>query len=297
MLNIGSSPARRELQKATERLFVSDGWQIDRSSSTTQDIVVSCGILRLSVVCLDSTQAHFRNPNTMISQISELSRYHRDSLKRILLIVLERNFLLASLSQLLERGICLVTLDGLREITSLSYIVSAPPLDVTDHQKFIFENNVDVALSISFAYAKNKQIDQALAWAKIASKAGPSVIVAHIHLFSLYRDAGDFKKADEVADGLLKNQQQDPRVVRVMLDYANRRGDHAQIATWERKLKEQNVAPKTFEDIIKAHYQSTSGRRTEQPDPLLNREVGRNGFVTLKALRRSLGRFVRRRTR
>ncbi len=264
MGNFKTSPQYNRLVNGVQRRFVAGGWQILSTMSDSQDFIVTCGNLRYPITCIDSSLRNFRSIEAIIDSIEKGTRVHRSNVNRIYITVLDENFLNLPLDDLLHKRLFVTTLDQIEEVTSLAKFAREIPEHLSNRQEFLTRNDPGYALSVARLLHEKRDGAQAIEWLTHAVSESSGFTQAHIELFTLYKAFGRLKEAESLANYMESYRPDDPRVIKLMLAYAEERGDAARAEIWKDKLNANNSVPRTFTDIVEK--QREARRRMEGDD-------------------------------
>ncbi len=249
MSSFTDPPQRTRLLKLVKKRFEIHGWSLENRETPTHDLVVSRGKMRFLIKCRDETSILYNSNGTLIQRIEADSSFLLRQLRRVLITILDRNFLSISLEDLLDRKVLAVEANELELITSLANFSNSIPKDLDSRQTFLLQTDPDYAIFVSSQYRAAGDYDRAITWARHAIANNVGFSWAHMHLFALLRDTSAFDLADDLAKIILSFRPDDPEVLRAMRGLAQKKGDIAAATEWDRRLKGDTV-PRSLNEII-----------------------------------------------
>ena len=167
------------------------------------------------------------------------------------------------------------TMETMAVIPDLARVSRSVPSQISDVQLLLLQCNIEYCVTIANIYRKEKNLDRALEWSRIAVANSSGITVAHTCLFHTLREAADYSAAEEIGNVIFSSRRNDPEVVRGLADIAKRRGDHENKQKWDTILAEGKVNPSTLEDILtkqrlqtahSPHPSICSGERAQSND-------------------------------
>jgi tetratricopeptide (TPR) repeat protein len=293
-----TSSAQKQLVKGAEQQFLRTGWKVERVLSETQDLCVvsSHPKLKYSIKCIPHTVETFKSTSQILEDIERNTRYFRSTLNRVVVHVLDYNFLLTDLESLMNRGLFVIELGTVHAVADLANCGEGPPLHPEPRQTYLLERSIEYAVSLAEKYRANGDVDSALRWARAAFNNSSGFSAALIALFRLYRDTGQMEKAAELVNLMVHYRPNDPNILKIMRDFAKRQNDSESYEHWNLRVKAASGAPRTFEEMMRSQTSKSSVKSLEMSSVGSNpNSVHQNAPPSSNPLIRKAFAFLKRR--
>ncbi|MCB8873626.1 tetratricopeptide repeat protein [Acidisoma silvae] len=250
MASFTNSPSRQKLLKAVKDHFESNGWFVETVRNDYQDYSVSIGKIKFAVLCVDENRGNFHDSTNILTKIERASVTIRGHWNRVLITVLDRNFLNVPLDDLRSKRVFVTTMPQLDEVSALGIYAQSEPGQMTPLQEDLLTSELQYGIFVSDRYQKKGDQDRAITWAQHATAAGTGITDAHLHLFSLYRKYQKLEEADKISKIITDRFGDNPKFIKMMVSYSKERGDTIAAVTWENKLSGSNLIPRNIQDIL-----------------------------------------------
>lgn len=249
-MHVGNSPKRRKLLDSIEKDFKSKGWKVQKSVSELQDLIISQGKLHFYLKCIDETSLSYHSTDQIIAYATNCSDILRSRINRVLLFVLTENFLTVPLEVFWSRGVCAFVANTIGHVSDLGQISSGLPGEVSETQLLLLQKNIEYCVLVSDLYLKRKNLELALHWANCAVDNSIGFTLAHMCLFNVLREIGDYAAVEKFGSTILSYKPSDRQVLLGLADIAKRQGLKEEQNKWEALLAEDRGTSRSFEDIL-----------------------------------------------
>lgn len=280
MIGTKTSFPRLKFAKVVSGQFESHGWKVQPLYTERQDFIVSSGDLQFSIMCRHESEFSYKRAAPLLETIELSSLELRSRANKLLITVFDKNFLGIHPNILLERDVFVIFYSELNEIASLIRFNNVVPHDLSQKQEYLVKNNVEYATSVSKILLRDKKIEEALYWAELAVQKSYGVTEAHFHSFSLYLKCDKLAEAGLIADYLTSHRGNDPRVIKLMIEFEKKRNNVSSVIKWETKLQHASK-PVNFEGLLEKQRRASqrgdqfSGSKSSVAFPATNQNSAR----------------------
>jgi tetratricopeptide (TPR) repeat protein len=257
---------KHRLTRDARRAFAGAGWKIREgmvAGGVEVDFFVLSPLANFEILSINQTARSFRSDTILLERIEEQSRHFR--IRNGCAIHLVDSGIGSEFVRLAkERGILVIHIDEIDQVTSLSKYFSALPEVLLPLQLRVLESNFLACSNLCGRFKAAGEIGKAIEWARraIKSRYGYSI---QSTLFSLLLESGDLDGAEEVGKEGLSFKPNDAAIFfKGFQKIATLRGDHATAVGWaERWVAMEPLEPRelvlAYDNLAQLHEQHRNG--------------------------------------
>ncbi len=251
---------KHRLTLTVRRAFVAAGWKVQDgmiAGGVQVDLIVFSPLANFEIVTVNQTARNFRSDTLLLERIEEESRHFR--IRNGCTIHFVDSGVGIEFVRLAERrGLLVIHIDEIDEVTSLSKYFSALPDSLSDLQLRVLGSSFLACSNLCGRFKAAGELGKAIEWARraIKSRFGYSM---HSTLFALLLESGDLDGAEEIGkEGLSFKPKDAATFFKGFQKIATLRGDDAAAVDWAERwvvaaLEEPKELVLAYENLAALH--------------------------------------------